>query len=327
MKRFEASPRQHLILLNPHAQGGRVERYLPVISQWLKLHRANCKLCTNGDSVTLAAPKHLDESLKRIEGMPNGSRVVAVGGDGSINRWLPSLLEKQHSLGIVPLGSGNDGARALGLYGAALEESLQLALHGQAFPVDTGVVKWTDTQGLTREAVFLDVCTCGFDSSIALRALQGPLWLRGMPRYLWATVRELIRLRAWRVRVEVDAQPLLSQKPKWTQALFVSSFNTPSFGAGIPAAPQASVTDGKLNLLFAAKLNRLQALILLPRLLFGRHLGHSKIHTTAYQQLHLESPEGIPLAVDGEYLGMATQVLVSCAHKSLWASFGRDSFN
>jgi diacylglycerol kinase family enzyme len=88
----------------------------------------------------------LGESLALLRRRPTGSRVIAVGGDGTLNRWLPALLENQLTLGLVPMGSGNDCARALGLYGLPWPTALEHALRAPTQAVDTGQVNWIDLQ-------------------------------------------------------------------------------------------------------------------------------------------------------------------------------------
>jgi diacylglycerol kinase family enzyme len=292
-----------LVLLNPHAQGGRTARLAPVLADWLQVH---------APTVTLAAPEALADSLALLRSLPRGSRVVAVGGDGTVNRWLPTLLENQLTLGLVPMGSGNDCARGLGLFGLSWQAALHHALHGPAQPVDTGQACWSDLQGLAHQAPFLSSFTAGFDSAVGLRALQGPRWLQGLPRYLWATLNELLHLRDWDLQVQADGVQMHKGR-----SLFASSLNTPSFGSGIPAVPHARMDDGYLNMLWAGPFSRLGALLMLPRLLVGRHLSHTRIATCAYRQLSLTCAQGVPLAVDGEYLGVAQALTVHCQAASL----------
>ncbi len=288
-----------LVLLNPHAQGGRAARQAPALAAWLSAH---------APGVTLAAPDSLADSLALLRSLPTGSRVVAVGGDGTLNRWLPAVLDQQLQLGLVPMGSGNDSARGLGLYGLHWTEALTHALHAPPQSVDTGLAIWTDLQGHVHHTPFLSSLTAGFDSTVGLRALNGPRWLRGLPRYLWATLGELIHLTAWDLQVSADGQPL-HQGP----ALFASSLNTPTFGSGIPAVPHARMDDGQLNVLWSGPFSRPGALTMLPRLLMGWHLSHPRIATRAFETLTIHCASGVPLAADGEYLGIAGQLTVrSC---------------
>jgi len=292
-----------LVLLNPHAQGGRAARLAPVLADWLQAHAPN---------VALAAPEALTDSLTLLRRLPAGSRVVAVGGDGTVNRWLPAILENQLTLGLVPMGSGNDSARGMGVYGMSWQAALKHALHAPSQQVDTGESCWTDMQGLAHQTPFLSSFTAGFDSAVGLRALQGPRWLQGLPRYLWSTLNELLHLRDWDLQVQLDGALVHPGR-----ALFASSLNTPSFGSGIPAVPQARMDDAQLNLLWAGPFTRLGALLMLPRLLMGWHLSHPRIATNAYRQLDIACSQGVPLAADGEYLGVAQALSVRCLAASL----------
>lgn len=292
-----------LVLLNPHAQGGRAARQAPALAAWLSAHAPD---------VTLAAPDSLADSLALLRSLPAGSRVVAVGGDGTLNRWLPAVLDQQLQLGLVPMGSGNDSARGLGLYGLHWTEALAHALNAPPQTVDTGLASWTDLQGRVHHTPFLSSLTAGFDSAVGLRALNGPRWLRGLPRYLWATLNELLHLRDWSLEVHSDGQ-LVHQGP----ALFASSLNTPTFGSGIPAVPQARMNDGLLNVLWSGPFSRPGALMMLPRLLMGWHLSHPRIDTGEFAQLDMVCQQGMPLAADGEYLGVARQLTVRSCPASL----------
>ena len=292
-----------LVLLNPHAQGGRAARLAPALAEWLQAH---------APQATLAAPEALADSLTLLRRLPAGSLVVAVGGDGSLNRWLPAILENQLTLGLVPMGSGNDCARGLGLYSMPWQAALQHALHAPSRRVDTGSVSWTDLQGQPQQTPFLSSLTAGFESAVGLRALQGPRWLQGLPRYLWATLNELLHLRDWDLQVQLDGVMAHSGR-----ALFASSLNTPSFGSGMPAVPHARMDDGQLDMLYAGPFGRLGALCMLPRLLMGWHLSHSRIDTHAYRQLDIACAQGVPLAADGEYLGVAQTLSVRCLAASL----------
>ena len=292
-----------LVLLNPHAQGGRAARRIPALRAWLAAHAPDAQL---------AAPEALQDSVALLQSRPEGTRVVVVGGDGTLNRWLPALLARRLSVGLVPMGSGNDSARALGVYGLPWAQALTLALQGPAQAIDTGLAQWCDLQGHTHDTPFVSSLTAGFDSAVGLRALNGPSGLRGLPRYLWATLHELIHLRHWNLTLHRDGQ-LKHQG----LSLFASSLNTPTFGSGMPAVPHAQLADGQLDALLAGPFGRLGTLLMLPRLLIGRHLGHPQIACWPYRQLDIACAQGVPVAADGEYLGQARQVRIHCQANSL----------
>ena len=307
-----------LLVLNPHAAGGKAAALAKPLKTWLAKNQPDWQL---------AIAHNVAIGRRLIDAMPQGSRIVLVGGDGTFNQMLPSLLAGQHSAALVPYGSGNDLARALGLRGLSWRKALALAGSQTPQRMDIGLAEFEvlpesnenqeddhlESQKADQEegqnedrlysVPFASSFTTGFDSSVGLRALNGPKWLRGLPRYLLATVRELLHFRKWGLVVLADGKPIYT-----TEALFASSLNTPTFGAGMPAVPHASIDDGQLNLLLAKNVSVWQTILLLPDLLFGKHLNHPKVHTQPFQTLQIKSDTPIPLAADGEYLGTSQNI-------------------
>jgi diacylglycerol kinase family enzyme len=78
----------------------------------------------------------------------------------------------------------------------------------------------------------------------------------------------------------------------------------------MPAVPNAKINDGALNLLMAGDIHMSDVLQLLPRLLIGKHLGRPKVHTQAFLSLKIQSQTPIPIAADGEYLGLASEIKI-----------------
>ena len=292
-----------LVLVNPHAQGGRVRQRLPALAQALeplipipRLH----------------APETPAQAQDLLMTESVGSPVVLVGGDGSFNRWLPALLARQLRVGLLPLGSGNDLARALGLNRRDWRQALAQAVHGRSQAIDTGLAIWRDEQGELHRTPFASSLTCGFDAAVGLRALHGPRWLRGQPRYLWATLSECRQLRHWHAQGQADGQPLPAGP-----MLFTSVLNTPTYGSGLPAVPHARVNDGHLHWLRAGPFDRWGTLRMLPTLMNGAHLNHTGVDTGAFRALEMQGQDLLPLAADGEWLGLARELRVTVAPASL----------
>lgn len=278
-----------LVLLNPQARGGRARRLEPLLRDALAKHAAQAEV---------AAPGSVTDALALLQAQPRGSRIVLVGGDGTLHQMLPALLARELELGLIPAGSGDDSARAFGLHGWPWAKALAHALSAPATAIDVGEVS---TARETRP--FVSSLGVGFDAAVAQRALQGPAWLRGMPRYLLATLREVAHLRRFRLRVSLDGQPLHDG-----ESLFASTLNTPSYGGGMLAAPRAALDDGRLDLLLVGRFDRIGTLLMLPRLLVGRHLGHPEVQYRGFTRLCIEADAALPLAADGESMAAASRV-------------------
>ncbi len=279
-----------MLLLNPNAGGGRAEKLQRAIEACLAVTQPR-PMFFRTDSVRSAR--------RLVDALPAGSRVIIAGGDGSVQQMLPSLILGGHTLGLVPIGSGNDTARALGVAGKNWRKALDIALHAPASTMDIGEISYMDAVSRgQRQSVFLSSLAVGFDASVTAHAAGLPGWLTGMPRYLMATLIELAALRRFKVQISADSQPWYDG-----EVLLSSSLNTSTYGGGMAMAPMASDSDGKLDLMLAEGMGLTRVLRLLPAMLRGRHVGRPGVRHLRFSRLEATPATPMPIAVDGEYLG------------------------
>lgn len=289
---------ESIVVLNRRARGGRAHALAGEARDWL---------AAQAPGVGLIESSEIAEMSHALATLAPSSRVVLIGGDGTIHNALPMLLERHHSLGIVPFGSGDDAARALSVRGVSWQTALRRALSGVATPMDLGCAEFGG-----KCVPFIVCANAGLDAAVSLRALNGPRFLHGLPRYLLATIRELLVLRNWPIDAEIDGKTF-----KTGDALFASALNTPSFGSGMPAVPAAQIDDGALDVLHAANCSRLRTAILLPKLLRGTHLSDPRVSTQRCRELLLRSHRPIPIAADGEYLGESIHIRITVMPNAL----------
>lgn len=306
-----------LVLLNPRACGGVVLRWRP---------RIEAALLALGAVAEVHVSTSIDDSCQWLAARP-GRRVVLVGGDGSVGPLLPILRAGGHTLGLIPAGTGNDFARALGLLGHGLESALQHAVRGPAHPIDLGQARWSlatappdgrePTAPAPQTALFASSLTVGFDSVVAYRAESSRRRLPGQLHYLWAALAELRVLNAWPIRLR--ATPALpDQDAGAAQALHLASvLNTASYGGGMPVAPAARIDDGQLQLLRLCRTTRPRLLRLLHRMLRGRHLGEPEVRQDRFTRLTMHCDKPLPLGADGNFIGQARWLEVSCLPAAL----------
>lgn len=242
-----------------------------------------------------------------VAALPRRTRVVVVGGDGTLHQLLPALLAGDHELGVVPAGSGDDSARAFGLHELPWRDALRHALGGPARAVDVG-----ELRTVHGARPFVSSLCAGFDAAVSARALRMPRGFGGLPRYLLATLAEIAQLRRQRVCVHADGAAVHDG-----EVLFASVVNTPTYGGGMPVAPPAAIDDGRLDLVVAGRFGRAGALAMLPRLLLGRHLGHPRVRHATFTTLRIEADAPLPLAADGEVLPEASVVEVAVRRAAL----------
>jgi diacylglycerol kinase family enzyme len=293
-----------LVVVNRRAGGGRGAALEPALRRALASARPAAQLVASGEAAAARAA---------VAALPAGSRVVVAGGDGTLHGLLPALIAGAHVTGLLPLGSGNDSARALGLHGRPWRAALDHALSAPAGTIDTGLVCTEHT----RQPFVSSVCI-GLDAAIARRAATGHLRALGSaPRYLLATLVELLRLRRQRLQIDADGRRIYAG-----EALLCAVLNTPSYGGGLPMQPAARLDDGRLDAVVAAGTGRAGALALLLRLLRARHLGHRRVHHAAFATLHVEAAAALPLASDGEPLTDARRIDIEVRPRSLRVAGG-----
>lgn len=278
-------PNAPLVILNPVAGGGRAGRLAGWVSERLAA-RPDARF-----EVTRRAG-HAEELAAGAAG--HHDRVVAVGGDGTIQEVMNGLVngEPGASIGIVPVGSGNDLARSLGLprdpaaawtvaLGSA-ERSLDLALATGG----DGRTRWFGSAG-----------GIGFDAQVAAAMATRSGWQRGQAGYLLTTLAELRRFSNRRIELVIDGVP------RETRALFVAIANGEYYGGGMRIAPGASVDDGMLDLCIVGDVSRLTALRQLVNLYRGTHVDHPQVEMAHGHTIEVDGDPGTLTHLDGEPFG------------------------
>lgn len=267
-----------IIIVNPAAGRGKAGAALGRIQGWVRDWIPEAELLVS------EYPGHAVEIVQQA---PPDSRIVAVGGDGTVHEILGGI-GPGHKLGIVPIGSGNDIARMAGLLRRGLDSSLAVAVWGEVRRYDLGVANGEP---------FASSATAGLDASVARRAFSAPRFLRGLPRYLWALTIELRRLYLPHVRVEADGRQVYEGP-----MLITAAMNSATYGGGFLIAPMAEPDDARLDLIWAGSFGRLGVLGILPRLVIGKHLSHPQIGHAAGTTFVIEFDREVPLQADGELM-------------------------
>ena len=266
-------------LVSPRGGRGRAAAAAPVVRRVIE-HAGHTPVDISGTS----AEESADAARAAVEA--GAERLIAVGGDGTVHLAVQGVAGTDAVLGIVPVGTGNDFARAFGLYGHSVEEAAARAL-GPARPVDA--IR-TDR----RRWVTFNV-TGGFSVDVNVRAdrLRFP---KGPSRYTVATLLTMPGLRCRELAVTVDGQ-----RREFRSALFAVA-NTPTFGGGMAICPDADPCDGLLDVAVVGPASRTTMLRLLPKVFEGGHVGHRHVHMLRGRTVVIEG-EPTDLLGDGEAIG------------------------
>ncbi|MXW96254.1 MAG: sphingosine kinase [Acidimicrobiaceae bacterium] len=268
------------MLVGPRGGRGRAAAAAPVVRRVIK-QAGHTPVDVSGASAEESA------DAARAAVVAGAERLIAVGGDGTLHLALQGAAGTDAVLGLVPAGTGNDYARAFGLFGLRVEEAAARAL-GPARPVD--VIR-TDRGRWVAFSV-----TGGFSVDVNVRA-GGMRFPKGPSRYTVATLLTLPGLRHRELAVTVDGQ-----RTELRSALFAVN-NTPTFGGGMAICPGADPADGLIDVCAVGPASRTTMLRLLPKVFEGGHVGHRQVHMMRGRTVTVEGE--MDLVADGEELGPA----------------------
>jgi len=211
--------------------------------------------------------------------------VVAWGGDGTINEVASALaFDERAAMGVIPAGSGNGLARALGI-DARPERALADALAAEPRRIDVGELGGR---------LFVNVAGIGFDAHVAARFNAPGNRVRGLAGYTLLTARALASYAPRSYRITTP-------NGQWNvRALLVVIANGVEFGNRIRIAPQARVDDGALDLVVVEEQSRLTTLWNMRRLIAGSIERASIWSSQLVQEVTVESDLPMTFHVDGE---------------------------
>ncbi|GAA1123777.1 diacylglycerol kinase [Microbacterium natoriense] len=272
------------VLANPFSGKGRGRRAAEAAVAHLRDRGADVRAYAGGsaaDTHRLAAAALADAPRA----------LVIVGGDGTLSGVLDELCAASVPLVLVPAGTGNDLARALGLPRGDAPAAAELALTGVQRPIDVGVVATRDS---TRR--FLTIAALGFDAKVSDRTNR-LRWPHGALRYYLALLIELARLRPMDFRLSVDGAD-----PEHAPGTLIAVGSTSSYGGGMPVCAGAIPDDGLLDVVQVAPIGRMRLLRLFPLLLQGRHLDRREVRHRRAKTVSVSAP-GLVVYADGERIG------------------------
>ena len=281
-------------MANPTAGGGKGRRYAEGAARLLAQAGRRHRLWytrQKGDGLALA-----EQALRS-----GARRLLICGGDGTLFEALPALSGTAVEVGLLPAGTANDLARALGLP-RRLRPAVACQLEGTVRRLDLGACGGR---------LFATVAAFGFDAEISAAMLNGRLPFKGTAGYLYAALTSLPRYAHPTVRLSGDFGVFEGE------VLLVAAANSRSYGGGLRIAPDADPCDGLLDVCIVSRLSPLRVLPVLPSLFWGGHRSHPAVRLERTARLRVETPgKELPLCADGEMLG-GTPVELACLGASL----------
>ncbi len=217
------------------------------------------------------------------EAKDNGADIVAaIGGDGTVNEVARAIVHSETALGIVPCGSGNGLARHL-LLPMQLKKSIELINHCQIHELDYGIINGHP---------FFCTCGMGFDAFVSMKFAEAGK--RGPITYAENILKEGLKYKPETYEIE-DESGTMRYK-----AFLISCANASQYGNNAYIAPQASMSDGLMDVIIMEPFDVIEA----PQIsidMFNKTLDkNSKIKTFKTKKLHIHRNEPGLIHYDGD---------------------------
>ncbi len=268
-----------IILFNPAAGRGKTRQALAVARDVLRYGGVEPEIRESRST------EHLLE-LARQAREEEPDLVVSAGGDGTHHHVLNGLVGSEIPLGLIPLGTGNDFAKGIGV---------PLQARAAAAALLQGKTKHIDVVRVGR-LVYGGMAGVGFDAMVARYVNERAPKARGRLAYFWAILR---CLRFYR------PQPLEIRSEGYSysgEIMFVVIGNAALYGGGFKLTPRARVDDGLLDVCLVPAMSKLELLRWAPRAYQGKHLAHPRIVYFQAREIVLTSPARLELFGDGEFM-------------------------
>ncbi len=285
------------LIVNPNADLGRAwhkaSNLRPIVQEF-----------GGADWAGTVYPTHATELAKQaaLEGY---DLIISAGGDGTTHEVVNGIMqvppEQRPKLGIVPLGSGNDFAFAVGM-NPEPEYAIRQIFTGQPKWIDVGQVE--DNQG--RVEYWDNALGIGFDAIVTIRSRKFTAF-SGFLIYLLAVMQTIIlNSKAPNFHIKTD-------RNAWSdQLLLFILCNGNREGGGFHVYPPAKVNDGILNYVGIPQVSRPMMLRILPEVMRGTHLNLSFTRYGEFTQMEIQSNQNLVIHTDGEIFsgfGMAIHSL------------------
>jgi diacylglycerol kinase (ATP) len=270
-----------LFVVNPVAGGKDKSLFWTCLEQTLVIRTFDyISFTTTGENDT--------QQLRHLLTAHLFTRVIVVGGDGTVKMVAEQLVHQPTALGIIPMGSANGLARELGIPGHP-RDALRIALGPHTIQIDTIHI---ENYGL-----------CIHLSDLGLNASLVEYYQKNRLRGMWGYGRVFLKtlLQRRRFRIYLYGEYLRLNRKVYMLMLA----NARMFGTGAVINPTGSLRDGLFEVVMIKDFRWWD----LPRLFFS----HRKVHrereeVVSVRSIHISSSRPIHFQVDGEYKGKVSQI-------------------
>jgi len=216
--------------------------------------------------------------------------IIVAGGDGTLNEVINGISgkPKRPPLGVIPLGTTNDFARALGIP-RYWEKACSIITRQVTRVVDVGQAN---------EQYFINIAGGGYVTELTYEVPSRLKTIIGQLAYYMKGIEKMVRLRPTELRIELDGQEVYHEE----FMLFLIT-NTNSVGGFEKLAPTASIDDGLFDVIMLKKCNLAEFIRIIGITIRGEHVNDPLIVHKKTKRVTVTSPHTVQLNLDGEFGG------------------------
>jgi diacylglycerol kinase (ATP) len=279
------------VILNPRAGGGAAGRRWPAVARLIRERLGSIEVFPT------EMPGHATEIAGKLAGA-GFDTLIAAGGDGTLSEVVNGILPGAPGvrIALIPIASGGDFARSLGLGGPS--DAIEALAAGCTRPVDVVRVSFGGAGGALCERRFLNIASLGLGAAAAGRMRRWRGFLPRRARYLAAAIPELARHVEYRMRLAINGAPA---RP--IRAATLALANGRYQGGGILIAPRAALDDGLMDLTLVEPVGLLEVAANFRLLYSGAIYSHPKVRHYLARRLRVEAESPVPLELDGDAMG------------------------
>lgn len=284
-----------LVIVNPKSRNGSTARRYPALEPRLRD-------AIGAFDVEWTQGRGDAERIAR-EGARSGfERILVAGGDGSAGEATTGILSAglgdRTTLGILPMGTGADLLRTLGVP-RDTDVVLELLKQESGRTIDAGRVRYRGRDGDERQRFFINASTSGIGAAITRRADDSSKRFGGFVSFAMATAASAFRFRPAPASVWLDGECFF-EGPLTLAAVLNGRY----VGGGMHLSPSAAIDDGLLDLVIIPGVPGIELLYRMPRLYNGRLLEIGKVLHGRGRRIETRCEAGaLELEIDGEPLG------------------------
>jgi len=285
------------VIVNPASGRGRGGRMAE------RIHHAFADLGVADVRFTTAIGQEREVAAQAMR--DGATTLVACGGDGTWGNVANAIVAAGSDcrLAIIAAGTGNDFAKSLGIPAGDVEAMARLAVHGPDRRVDVGRVE---------DKYFINIAGFGFDIAV-IEDAERIRWLQGQSLYKYAALKQLFTYKGLRMDL---SSPGNARGPR--RYMMVVIANAKYFGGTFVIAPQADLSDGKLDAVAILDASPLQRAKLFGAVGKGTHLGHPSVIFEQAGRFTLTFDEPPAYETDGEYNRARSKVVeIACVPGAL----------